>query len=51
VPVLSHGCPYLSRLPVATGDRDTCPAAQEWLLEREGFYHETLARIVGGLDV
>lgn len=51
VPVLSDGCPYLSRLPVATVDRDTWPAAQEWLIDRENSYHDTLARIVGGLDI
>jgi len=50
VPVLSDGCPYLSRLPNVTVDRDTWPAAQEWLLEREGFYHGKLARIVGGIE-
>lgn len=51
VPVLTDGCPYLTRLPNATVDRDTWPSAQRWLVEREGFYHDTLARIVGGIDV
>jgi hypothetical protein len=47
---LADGCPYLSRLPNATTDRTTWPAAREWLLEREAFYHDTLARIVGGIE-
>ena len=50
VPVVSDGCPYLSRLPNATVDRATWAAAQQWLIEREVFYHDTLARIVGGVD-
>lgn len=50
VPVVSDSCPYLSKHRVATVDRDTWPAAQEWLVEREGFYHDTLARIVGGVE-
>lgn len=49
VPV-AHGCPYLSRLINTTADRSTWGAAQAWLVEREGFYHDTLARIVGGID-
>lgn len=51
VPVVSDGCPYLSRLANRTVDRETWPVAQQWLLDREGFYHDTLARIVGGLDI
>ena len=50
VPVFSDGCPYLSKHRVVTVDRETWPAAQDWLLEREGFYHDTLARIVGGVE-
>lgn len=45
-----EGCPYLSKLPNATTDPATWPAAQQWLLEREAFYHDTLARIVGGIE-
>ncbi len=50
VAVLSQGCPYLSSHPVVTVDRENWPAAQQWMLEREDFYHETLARIVGGIE-
>ena len=51
VQVFADGCPYLSKHPVVTVDRDTWPDAQDWMLEREGFYHDTLARIVGGLEM
>ena len=50
VPPLSDGCPYLSRLPLATNDRATWPAGHEWLVEREDFYHAVVARIVGGVE-
>ena len=50
VAVLSEGCPYLSKLPLASVDRATWPAGHDWLIEREEFYHRTLARIVGGLE-
>lgn len=50
VPVLSDNCPYLSKHRVVTVDRASWPDAQAWMIKREAFYHETLARIVGGLD-
>lgn len=50
VPVLAEKCPYLTRRPVTTVDRGNWPAAQEWMMDREAFYHETLARIVGGVE-
>jgi hypothetical protein len=46
----SQGCPYLSRLALATTDTATWPRGHQWLLEREAFYHAVLARIVGGID-
>jgi hypothetical protein len=46
----SQGCPYLSRLVLATTDVAQWPRARQWLLEREAFYHAALARIVGGID-
>lgn len=45
-----HGCPYLTNLPLATNDRATWPEGHRWLIEREEFYHSTLARIVGGIE-
>jgi hypothetical protein len=50
VATVSHGCPYLDRLPLATNDRDSWPEGHRWLIGREQFYHDTLARIVGGID-
>ena len=47
VPPVSSGCPFLSRLPLAMTDRAVWPTGQEWLVEREEFYHRILARIVG----
>jgi hypothetical protein len=51
VPVLSENCPYLNKRPTVSVDRETWPAAQAWMIEQEGFYHDTLARIVGGLEM
>lgn len=50
VPPVAHGCPFLSRLPLPMTDRTVWPAGQDWLVEREEFYHRVLARIVGGID-
>jgi hypothetical protein len=47
----SGGYPYLDRLALASTDTATWPCAHRWLMEREAFYHATLARIVGGIDV
>ena len=47
---VSEKCPYLSRLPLAASDPETWPQGHDWLLEREEFYHRTLARIVGGIE-
>lgn len=45
-----QGCPYLDRMPLATNDRASWPRGHAWLIEREEFYHRTLARIVGGIE-
>lgn len=50
VPPTAHGCPYLSRLPLPMTDRAVWRAGQDWLIEREEFYHGTLSRIVGGVE-
>lgn len=46
----SGGYPYLDRLALASTDTATWPRGQQWLMEREAFYHAILARIVGGID-
>ena len=50
VPPVSEKCPYLSKLPLATSERENWRQAHEWLIGREEFYHRTLARIVGGIE-
>ena len=50
-PPFDQGCPYLTRLPLDTRDRETWPQGHEWLIEKEEFYHRVLARIVGGIEV
>jgi hypothetical protein len=45
----ADGCPYLSRLPLATMDPATWSRGHEWLMAREESYHRVLARVVGGI--
>jgi hypothetical protein len=42
--------PYLDRLALPTTDIAAWTRGQQWLLEREAFYHANLACIVGGID-
>jgi hypothetical protein len=50
VAAASGGYPYLARLALPATDVAAWPRGQQWLLERETFYHATLARIVGGIE-
>jgi hypothetical protein len=49
-PPFDQGCPYLTRLPLDTRDRQRWAQGHEWLIKKEEFYHRVLARIVGRIE-